>query len=60
MVVEIDGSIHQTEEAKHYDIIRDNFMQSLNIRIVRFTNDEVCNNGELVVDKLKKTIESFV
>src|SRR5450631_3871399 len=48
LVIEIDGSIHQTEEARESDLIRDEFMESLNLKVLRFTNDEVCKNGENV------------
>ncbi len=52
MVIEIDGSIHQTEIAKANDKLRDEFMQSLGLKILRFTNDEVSGNGADVVKKL--------
>ncbi len=60
LVIEIDGSIHQTEEAKESDFIRDEFMQSLNLKVLRFQNDEVCKNGDLAMDKLKVKIESII
>jgi very-short-patch-repair endonuclease len=31
-------------------------MQTLNLKIIRFTNDEVSKNGEVVVGKLKDFI----
>ena len=45
LVIEIDGSVHRTEEAKESDLIRDEFMESLNLKVLRFTNDKVCKNG---------------
>lgn len=59
IVIEIDGNIHLTEEAKNNDKLRDGFMQSLDLKIVHFTNEEVCKNGELVVQQLKDIIESL-
>ena len=59
-VVEIDGSIHLSDEAKNSDKLRDEFMQTLNLKIIRFTNDEVIKNGEVVVGKLKNFIEKRV
>jgi hypothetical protein len=35
-------------------------MQSLNLKILRFTNDEACKNAEVVVEKLKIKIESTI
>jgi very-short-patch-repair endonuclease len=40
-VIEIDGNTHQTEEVKNNDKQRDEFLQTLNLKIIRFTNDEV-------------------
>ncbi|MDQ6842797.1 MAG: endonuclease domain-containing protein [Bacteroidota bacterium] len=57
LVIEIDGNVHLTEQAKNNDKLRDEYMQSLNLKIVRFTNEEVCKNGESVVKKLKELIE---
>lgn len=59
LVMEIDGSTHLTEEAKGNDKLRDEYMQSLDLKIVRFSNEEVCKNGELAVKTLKNIIESI-
>ena len=59
LVIEIDGSIHLSDEAKNSDKLRDEFMQTLNLKIIRFTNDEVIKNGEVVVGKLKDFIEKI-
>ncbi len=42
---------------KNNDKLREEFMYSLNLQIVRFTNEEVCKNADLVVKKLKDLIE---
>ena len=60
LVIEIDGGIHLSEEAKSNDRARDEFMQSLSLKIIRFTNDEVCKNGEIVVKKLRDLIETII
>ena len=60
LVIEIDGGIHLSDEVKDNDKIRDEFMKSLNLKILRFTNNEVSGNGEVVVEKLKDFIEKIV
>ena len=55
LVIEIDGGIHLSAE-KNNDELRDGFMQSLGLKIIRFTNEEVCKRGEYVVEKLKEVI----
>lgn len=59
LVVEIDGCIHLSKDAIKNDKQRDEFMNSLNLKIIRFTNDEVCKDGEEVVRKLKELIEKI-
>lgn len=52
LVIEIDGGIH--EEQKDYDKLRDQIINRYGIRIIRFTNEEVLNNGERVLAKIKE------
>ncbi|HEV2832320.1 MAG TPA: endonuclease domain-containing protein [Hanamia sp.] len=59
LVVEIDVGIHLSKDAIKNDKLRDEFMNSLNLKIIRFTNDEVCKNGEEVVKKLRELIEKI-
>jgi imidazole glycerol-phosphate synthase subunit HisF len=59
LVIEIDGSIHLSNKAGNNDKIKDEFMQSLGLKIIRFTNDEVCKNGERAMEKLNQLIEKI-
>ncbi len=56
LVIEIDGSLHRKEEVKNNDKIRDDYMQGLDLKIIRFRNEEVCKKGEFVVKKLRDII----
>ena len=57
LVIEIDGEIHLHAENKEYDISRENILKEFQIEILRFTNDEVNNGPDLVIEKIKRTIE---
>ena len=59
LVIEIDGGIHQRPENKEYDISRDIILKEFKIEILRFTNDEVINEPDLVIEKIKGTIETL-
>lgn len=59
LVIEIDGCIHNTEEARNNDKLRDDFLQTLDLKIIRFTNDEVSDNGNDIIKKLKEVINSL-
>ncbi len=55
LVIEIDGKIHDTQ--KEYDEKRTKFIEAQGIKVVRFTNDEVIQNIELVLTKIKSLIQ---
>lgn len=57
LVVEIDGSSHDTEEAILYDKERDRQMQVLGLHILRVRDAEVRNNLANVLDEIKQFIE---
>jgi cyclase len=57
LIIEIDGNIHLRSENKEYDISRDIILKDFQIEILRFTNDEVINETDLVIKKIKETIE---
>jgi very-short-patch-repair endonuclease len=51
LVVEIDGSQHIKE--KEYDVERNNYIETLGIKVLRFWNSEVDKNIEGVLKKIK-------
>ena len=50
LVIEVDGGIHTEHEA--YDQERDQYLQSLGLRILRFTNTEVNHHIEDVLTSI--------
>ena len=56
LVIEIDGSVHDSEEAKLNDEKRQNDLENLNLTVIRFTNNQVKNEIELVIEKIASTI----
>ncbi len=50
LVIEVDGEIHNTEENKEYDDSRTAEFENYGITVLRFTNDDVLNNIEMVRD----------
>lgn len=59
LVIEIDGKIHLCEEVKENDKLREEFLGKLELKIIRFTNNEVCSDGANVIKKLKEIINSL-
>jgi len=46
LVVEIDGSQHLSDETVECDRIRDEYLSSLGLRVLRFTNTDVLKHVE--------------
>jgi len=41
VILEVDGSVHDTEDAKAHDFIKDNIFKKKGYKVVRITNDEI-------------------
>jgi very-short-patch-repair endonuclease len=52
LVIEVDGGQHFTDEGVEYDKARNEYMESLGLQILRFTNSEVMGNMEEVVERI--------
>ena len=59
LVIEVDGSIHNVEENKRNDVIRENDLKDLGLKIVRFTNKEVLQNSDLIMEKMQETVRDL-
>jgi very-short-patch-repair endonuclease len=60
LAIEIDGSSHDGEEAKINDGIRQERLESLGVRFLRFTNADVKQNMEMVVGSIELWIDERV
>jgi very-short-patch-repair endonuclease len=52
LVIEIDGEIHESEQAKEYDSSRQSCLESLGLTVIRFTNHEVIFEMDLVLNRI--------
>lgn len=57
LVIEIDGGIHETQ--KDYDELRTTIINILGVNVFRFSNIEVLNEINVVVEKLEKIIDEL-
>ena len=53
LVIELDGNIHDNEEVKRNDEIRQRSMEQDGITVIRFKNEEVFKSLETVLQKIK-------
>jgi very-short-patch-repair endonuclease len=56
LAIEIDGEIHK--QRLDYDEYRDAYLNSIGIETLRFNNQEVIDNINLVLDKIKQKLQS--
>jgi len=54
LVVEVDGPIHQYQ--REQDLIRQEYLESVHLKVMRFSNDAVTNN----IDEVIKQILTFL
>ncbi|TPV33819.1 endonuclease domain-containing protein [Paucihalobacter ruber] len=57
LAIEVDGGIHFTEEQEKYDHQRQKKLESLGVKLIRFSDDDIKNNLDTVLDELKNKIE---
>ena len=53
VVIEVDGPVHDKDNAKFDDSVRSKAFEEFNIKVMRFTNDEVLFDIEEVIRKIK-------
>lgn len=52
LVIEVDGDSHFSAQGLAYDAERTQYLESLGLRVLRFTNAEVLGNLEAVREKI--------
>jgi len=57
LAIELDGAVHDSDEAKINDEERTLFLTGFGIEVLRFTNSEIFGNLDLVVKKVIAAIK---
>lgn len=58
LAIEIDGSQHMEQETVDYDKERSKYLESVNIRILRFWNGEIEENSDKVLGEIRRSANS--
>jgi very-short-patch-repair endonuclease len=56
LAIEVDGESHYRKSGKKHDKKRNQFLNSLNIKIIRFTNEQIFKNFDGVLKLLETEI----
>ena len=59
LVIEIDGPIHYSEETKLNDEKRQKDLENLNLTVIRFTNEQIKNEIERVIEMISSTMKKL-
>ena len=54
LVVECDGSHHDSNEQWQHDQNRDAYLVGQGLRVLRFTNEQILNNTQTVLEEISK------
>ena len=57
LVIEIDGDVHLESQRIERDKERTAAFETLGYRVIRFTNDEVLNDTQRVVDRILREVD---
>jgi len=58
LVIEVDGSQHHTQDGAEQDLRRDEYMKGCGITMLRFTNYDVLENIESVVQSICRRLRA--
>jgi very-short-patch-repair endonuclease len=56
LVIELDGLYHNRAEQKFHDKIRTNFLEEFQIRVIRFSDEEIFTDIERVLEVIKSNL----
>ena len=56
LIIEVDGGYHNVQEQYQYDRNRDYELEELGLSVLHFTNEEVVDNIEVVLEKIKEEL----
>jgi len=56
LVIEVDGGQHYNKEGLGYDEVRDAFIESQGLKVIRFSNLDVLRNTEGVVKRIIEVV----
>lgn len=60
LAIELDGGQHADSKVKEYDTVRTEYLETADIRVIRFWNNEVIENMEGVLQKIVQEVERGV
>ena len=57
LVIEVDGATHDTEDQQARDRRKDQALEAIGFKVLRFTNGEVLSTIDTVADMIRETVK---
>ena len=57
IAIEVDGSIHNLPRVQENDRNKDAFLKNNGIKVIRFSNEQVLNELDTIIEELKTILE---
>jgi very-short-patch-repair endonuclease len=57
LVIECDGSVHESNEQWNRDQNRDDYLMAQGLRVMRFSNKQILEDTETVLDQIAESLE---
>lgn len=58
LVIELDGSVHDSPDAQAYDSVRTEFLEARGLKVLRFRNRAILENLDNVLEKIQSLVHS--
>ena len=58
LIIEVDGEYHSRFDAMEHDELRTDILTEKGFTILRFKNDEVLNNTEMIIEKIYNHLDN--
>jgi len=59
LVIEVDGDYHNDVDQIQYDLVRTSDLINFGLKVIRFTNFEIINNVDHVIEEILNTITEY-
>ena len=59
LAIEVDGISHNDKETQENDKLKEEFIKSIGLNILRFTDEEVLGNPNMVIRRIERYIHEF-
>ncbi len=59
LAIELDGTVHDLPEQRFHDKTRTGILDSFEVKVIRFTNQEVHSNVDRVVESIRTHLKHY-